>query len=213
MFNPSDHKGSYASEKQEAASSGFIMPDSGLYDVVNTHIQKMIVGQNSTEKRRVRVLILKAVENDAGTVEDLKQFEGVSFSIDLWWNMEKQGNAKRLAHMAAACGAVEAFDHNDSASLVAAITGIPYRMKHRVKEYEHKGKPMRDADPVYTTHLPKAKRAGYIKDPDFKKLIGAPEDRILEDKDYSKPRSAPNHSDPQARETTSDPFDDNDLPF
>lgn len=211
MVNPKKYKDNYDAEKQEAANSGFQMPPSGIYDIVNVAVQKMIVGKNHTEKRRIRAHILGVVELENGG--DADGLVGSSFPFDLWWNMEKEANARRLCHLAAACGNADEFDENDDSSLVAAITGVPYRMKLNVREREHKGKTLKDADPVYTTHLPKAKRQGYMKDPDFAKLVGAPEDRVLEAKDYSSQDYGGGGGGGKKGEETEDPFNDEDLPF
>jgi hypothetical protein len=141
-----------------------------------------------------------------------------TFGFDLWWDLKKQFNAARLAYLGIACGETSEWDPQNDKALIETITGIPYQIKIEVVQREGRnGKIFHNVDVVETRHLAKQARSKYTKDPDWKKVVGLPADRLLESKDYSGGAS------PGADVVTSterDPFedppkaaDDDDFPF
>jgi hypothetical protein len=213
MFDPSTFKDSYSTEKQAGNGGGsFELPDSGEYEIAVTRIQRMRVGARGTPKVRFRAIVLGATE------ERLRGFIGKSFPFDLWWNLEKDANARRLAYLCAACGVTSPFDPDNDHELAKATTGVPFKIKIEIEEKEFGGRVRKDVRVLWTTHLPKARREKLASDPGFSKAVGRLEERVLEFRDYSSGNGGGGAypSRPRAPETQSEEIGEDDpfgLPF
>ena len=212
MLNPSDFKDGY--KDQESGGFDKTEPVSGIYDVVNVKLQHQKVGQNATRKLRVITRVLKVV-----TAEDQDGSEkmvSATFGFDLWWDLSKKFNAARLVYLGIACGETEAWDPTKDQSLIQTITGIPYRIKIDVEaKVGRNGRTFYNVNPVETKHLSKDVRKRYMESPDWKKIVGSPDDRMLDPKDYSS-GAGPSADQAAASDPFSDPddgFADDDLPF
>jgi hypothetical protein len=214
MFDPSTFKDTYSTEKQAGGNGSFELPEPGEYAVAVSRLQRMCVGARGTPKVRFRAVILGAED------ERLRSYVGKSFPFDLWWNLEKDGNARRLAYLCAACGVVSPFDPNDDHELAKATTGVPFKIKIEIEEKEFGGRVRKDVRVLWTTHLAKPRREKLASDPGFAKVMGRLEDRVLEAKDYTSGGagggypSAPRTRDPEPQNgdeiADEDPFG---LPF
>jgi hypothetical protein len=119
--------------------------------------------------------------------------------------------------MTIACGNDVELDTDDRDSLVPVITGTPYRIKIRVTTTEGtNGKTFYEVDVVEAKHLSTEGRKAYTAAPDWKKLVGDPRERRLDDADYSsggKGGGGGGGKKPDETPPASDGFVDDDLPF
>lgn len=102
----------------------------GSYDVVNIELGRGTVGQKGTKKVRPTVYILKACEEENADLKDQR------FWLDLWADLSKSANAKKMAYLITAHGnedMLDNFDIDDDEQLAKAITGKPYRITIEVK--------------------------------------------------------------------------------
>lgn len=204
MLNPNDFKESYA--KQDQKDSDRTEPVSGSYEVVNVKLQHQIVGQSATKKLKVIARVLKVVSSDESE-KAAKMVHG-TFGFDLWFDLTKKFNAERLAHLGIACGETENWDPTDDGVLVSTITGVPYLIKIMVSERETRsGKKFHNVELLETKHIGKEQRTKYMKTPDWKKIIGSPEDRLLKFRDWSTPADSPAASNVE-KSKQKDPFSD-----
>ena len=209
-MNPKSSSDSY--KNQQAQNED---PVSGVYDVVNVKLQRQIVGAKKTPKLRVHAHVLAVV--DAADAEGAKKIVGKSFPFDLWMRVLNDDgtlnfNGKRLNHLAIANGCGDEFDPDEDADMVKTVTGVPYRITIVVEKKPDSKYAQVDA--VEFRHLSTDARGKYTKLPDFAKVIGKPEARMLEQKDFS--GGGHGSRKPAAQEEVAqeqDAFADDDLPF
>ena len=212
-MNPKASSDSYKNQQAQGED-----PVSGVYDVVNIKLQRQIVGVKKTPKLRVHAHVLAVV--DAADAEGAKKIVGKSFPFDLWMRVLNDDgtlnfNGKRLNHLAIANGCGDEFDPDEDKDLVKTITGAPYRITIVVEKKPDSKYAQVDA--VEFKHLSTEARGKYTKLPDFTKVIGKPEARMLEEKDFSERSGGyQSRAKPAAQEEVAqeqDAFADDDLPF
>lgn len=181
QFNPGKIK--KKSREEQIESNTFTLPPGGEYIVVGTHAGRQLIGQG-TKKIRVRCQILEAL--NVPSVDDPSALVGKTFTIDLWGDMAKQGNAERLGHLCEATGNGDtAFDTDDDEDLVNVLTGVPFQIGYRLKPYGPRNAKKFDVDVKYTEPLDPKKAKSFTKLPDWDDMIPELSDRILEFKDYT----------------------------
>ena len=201
----------------------FDTPVSGSYCVVGTAVRRVTTNSGS-KKVRMTVHALKGVEP-----KEAQKYEGKKFGLDLWWNFDKRYNEQKLAFLIRACHKGEIpskfidvdtdkFVDTDE-NLVEALTGVPFGIKIEVTERTYKrndGTQGKGADIriLESKDLNDKWLSRFTSDPDFKKLIGKPADRLLDE-------VVPDSATETAREADSGGSDDDswaddpddDLPF
>ena len=186
LLDPKAHKNTFGKQEELNASA---IPPSGTYIVVNKTLQFKLIGKKGTKKCEVTVHILEAIAGENG--EDVSAYVGTSFKVDLWWDLTKEPNERRLTHLAMACGTVKPFDPDIEDTLVKAITGVPYQMKMERRENESRGdngqmRTFTNAEVLLTGFLKPAKRKKFTDAPDWGKTIPALDQRMLKLGDFTK---------------------------
>lgn len=192
-FNPRATE-SVDAYKKQAENSERVPPVSGTYDVVNLKMGIQKIGQNATPKLRIITYVLKVVECDAKVKEQADKLVGRTFAQDIWWSTlfkdgdEAKGlnyNGLRVMSMAIAVGHDQEFDPLDLPKLAGIFCGgVAYRIKIEVTP---NGK-YHDVDVKETKHLSVDARKKYAEQIAQAKVMPRPEERLMDEQDFSKPR-------------------------
>ena len=231
FMNPKQHADSYKNQEKERFKS--IVPVDGVFDVVNVKLQFQTIGKNKTTKLRIIPHVLRVVESEEE--DKATAMVGQTMGVDIWWHnptrddpagiddcdfnliVSEEGdrlafNGHKLMNMAIANGCSEDIEENiRDRNLVGLLTGVPYRMKIEVEESEGaKGRTYYNVNVLETKHLPSKARERYTKAPDFQRVVGDPDSRMLDAADFSSGKK------PEKKTKSEDDgfFDDSeDLPF
>lgn len=205
--NLSKHKDGYTGDQKDMGRGPDVV--TGEYDVVNVELTRAET-QKGARKIRPTIHVLGSPD------KKLQNFVDAKFWIDLWTDLSKNANAKKMTYMILAHGQeamLDNFDPDDDEMIQKAISGRPYRISIEVKEREYKDKngdtkTTTDVDVTQLRELTKEQRAVY-NTPKWKELLP---NRFAEVKVYEKKEGGGGgpRGGSETKVAENDPFDDGD---
>jgi hypothetical protein len=174
-FDPTKEKKMTADEQRKEFAGGFYAPPDGVHVVVSTRFRRSRTN-GGYERAHLTCHILKTMRQAEGVDPALyAESIGKRFQIDLWLDMDKQGNRAMLAQLCNAVGVTEAFDVDSDEEFARAVTGTPFFIETRQakRSYKKDGETINlvDVRVAMFEALAADKRKAYKQDPDWDSIV------------------------------------------
>ncbi len=207
-----------AAKANQARTQYDMVPPSGTYVVVNTHMRREISGSKGTPCLVPTMRILKVVSVEKST--DQKEADGcVMHDVfpKLWVTPKTLAGIGTMA-IAHTGNSKARWDTDKDDDVIKNLTGVPFLVKIWRKESTYEGKPRVELNINAALILDKPTRDKVTASPDFSKMVPPPASRMLPIKDWRKGRESSSNTrtsssvDPRAHEEQP-PMDDGLVPF
>lgn len=215
MINPDLYSDSYDPKKQETQNSGFTVPVEGVYLVFNTWMKEKQFPNARKKSFGFHIVeAVKAVDNGP-SLEEMEAFVGTNSSFDMFWDVADKRTQEKIGHLSLACRNRKEFNPDNAEQVAEVLLGVPYYLQLRIRETTgNNGKTYREPQVVMVQHAKAETVKKVVGDPDFESIMPAPEDRIKETYVHKGGGGGTKGGGGDSKgSVTTDPFDDDDLPF